>query len=178
MAETAVVRELRASYWPEAETRRLKGSEDWGDVTGTPGLCWEVKYGNGGFRMSEWLRQTAVETRNCGAEHGILVIKPKGVGVKNTARWLAVMSEPDHDRLLALAPGYVLVERPAWIQAEQLGFWLQEARKMPGGGVRLRPLSALTVRRSSALGVPQDSYRVMFLQDMIFLLAKAGYGQI
>ena len=44
-AETQVVRFLAANGWPSAERRALHGSLDQGDVTGTPGLVWEVKGG-------------------------------------------------------------------------------------------------------------------------------------
>ena len=45
-AEAAVVRYLCANGWANAERRALRGSADWGDVTGTPGLVWEVKGGD------------------------------------------------------------------------------------------------------------------------------------
>ena len=45
-AETAVVRFLRDNGFPLAERRALHGSTDRGDITGTPGLVWEVKGGD------------------------------------------------------------------------------------------------------------------------------------
>src|SRR5690606_27104000 len=42
-AETAVVRYLRANGFEHAERRALRGRQDAGDITGTPGICWEVK---------------------------------------------------------------------------------------------------------------------------------------
>ena len=44
-AETAVARYLAANGFPHAERRTLRGREDAGDITGTPGVCWEVKGG-------------------------------------------------------------------------------------------------------------------------------------
>ncbi|NAE18288.1 hypothetical protein, partial [Enterococcus hirae] len=44
-AETATVRYLRTAGFPHAERRALRGTHDCGDITGTPGLAWEVKGG-------------------------------------------------------------------------------------------------------------------------------------
>src|SRR5690606_4660297 len=44
-AETAVVRYRRDHGWPHAERRALRGNQDAGDITGTPGVCWSVKAG-------------------------------------------------------------------------------------------------------------------------------------
>lgn len=102
-AETAVVSFLRDNGFPHAERRSLKGSQDWGDVTGTPGLAWEVKYANGGVRMAEWMAQTQVEKTNAKADHGILVIKPLGLGDRRTGEWPAVVIWSDW-RVLATGP--------------------------------------------------------------------------
>ena len=98
-AETAVVSFLRSHGWPYAERRALRGSADHGDVTGCPGLVWEVKYANGGIRMAEWMSQTLAEQRNDNAEYGILVIKPEGLGAKSVDRWPVVMQHNQFDAL-------------------------------------------------------------------------------
>lgn len=82
-AETALVRWLRANGWPAAERRALRGTHDAGDVTGTPGICWETKAGEAAHRMSDatcdgWMRDTETERCNARADIGILVLRRKG----------------------------------------------------------------------------------------------------
>lgn len=94
--ETAVVRYLKANGWPYAERRRLKGRHDEGDITGCPGLVWEVKGGNAAKYASdalirEWLGDTEIERQNAGADIGILVVHRPGVGATNAGRWWAIV---------------------------------------------------------------------------------------
>jgi hypothetical protein len=116
-AETAVVRALRAHGFPHAERRSLKGTLDQGDVTGTPGLCWEVKGGHAAWTASDrdidaWLAETETERRNAAADVGILVVQRKGVGADNAHRWWAIMRLGD---MLALRnPGTPPDLRVTW----------------------------------------------------------------
>jgi hypothetical protein len=93
--ETAIVKVLR-DYWPHAERRRLRGAEDWGDITGThPKLVWEVKGGAAAKAASDvqidlWLLEADDERINAGAEVGVLVIPRKGIGPRNAHRWWAI----------------------------------------------------------------------------------------
>jgi hypothetical protein len=89
-AETAVASYLRFQGWPYAERRALCGSVDRGDITGTPNLVWEVKAGTT-LCIPGWLRETEIERVNAGAEYGILVLKPKGVGIGNVDRWWTLL---------------------------------------------------------------------------------------
>lgn len=111
-AETAVVSFLRPNGFPHAERRSLKGSQDWGDITGCPGLVWEVKYANGGIRMAEWMQQTQVEKTNASAEHGILVMKPEGLGNTRTGQWPTVMLKPDFLAVRNAATMFMAVDGP------------------------------------------------------------------
>ncbi len=82
-AETAVVRWLQANGWPLAERRALHGALDQGDITGTPGICWEVKGGDeakdaGDRLIASWLDDTEVERCNADAEIGVLVQQRRG----------------------------------------------------------------------------------------------------
>lgn len=88
-AESAVVTYLQANGWPFAERRALAGALDKGDVTGTPGICWEVKAG-ARLDIPGWLRETAAEQANSNSRFGLLVVKPKGVGVTRVAEWWTV----------------------------------------------------------------------------------------
>lgn len=89
-AETALVNYLRFQGWPYAERRALSGSVDKGDITGTPGVVWEVKAGTT-LCIPQWLRETEQERINARGHVGVLVVKPKGVGVGNVDRWWSVM---------------------------------------------------------------------------------------
>lgn len=88
-AETAVVNYLQLRGWPYAERRALHGSNDRGDITGTPGICWEVKAGSR-LCIPEWMRQTETERLNDGATLGVLVVKPVGIGTGQVNRWWAI----------------------------------------------------------------------------------------
>lgn len=94
-AETAVVRALRRNGFPHAERRALHGNQDLGDITGTPGLVWEVKGGEAAKAASDgqvqlWLDETETERNNAGACYGILVLQRRGIGPANADRWWAI----------------------------------------------------------------------------------------
>lgn len=93
-AETAVVRYLRTHGWPHAERRALAGAQDLGDITGTPGLVWEVKSGRAAEQASDglianWLAETEAERRNATADLGVLVTKRSGYGPSRAGAWWA-----------------------------------------------------------------------------------------
>ena len=92
-AETAVVRFLRDNGFPLAERRALHGSTDRGDITGTPGLVWEVKGGDAAKTASDnqiaaWLDETEIERANANAAYGFLVVARR---LKNVRDWWAVL---------------------------------------------------------------------------------------
>ena len=88
-AETALVEYLRANGWPSADRRAPNGRLDRGDVTGTPGLCFEQKWATR-MELPAWLRELEVETVNAHADHGVLVVKPTGVGLSSQHNWWAI----------------------------------------------------------------------------------------
>ena len=95
-AETAVVAYLRTHGWPHAERRALRGAHDAGDITGTPGICWEVKGGRaaedaGDGLIDQWVHETARETLIAGASWGVLVLKRRGAGTAGVGRWWAIV---------------------------------------------------------------------------------------
>jgi hypothetical protein len=93
-AERAVVRYLQAYGWPNAERRALRGTQDAGDITGTPGICWEVKSRKrpvSDLDVTTWLVETETETAAAGAEIGVLVVRRHGVGEGHAGRWWAYM---------------------------------------------------------------------------------------
>jgi hypothetical protein len=94
-AERAVERFLQANGWPQAEKRRLRGRLDAGDITGTPGICWEVKGGDAARtasdrRVAEWLTETEIERANAGADLGVLVLQRRSIGPARAGEWWAI----------------------------------------------------------------------------------------
>ena len=95
-AESAVVRVMRASGWPDAERAALHGAQDRGDLTGIGAVCVEVKGGHRAETASDgqvlaWMAELDAECVHKGADVGVLVLKRKGVGAANADRWWAVM---------------------------------------------------------------------------------------
>lgn len=103
-AEAAVVKFLRDNGFPHAERRVAGASADRGDITGLPALCVEVKAA-ARYEIGGWLVETTTEAGNARANHGLLVVKPKGVGYTRVGDWWAVMRLADMTRLLREA-GY------------------------------------------------------------------------
>lgn len=89
---------LRANGAPYAERRRLNGSADRGDIAGVPGVVFEVKSG-ARLDIAGWLAELAAEVANDRADHGAVIVRPKGK--PDPAEWFAVLSVPDLLRLLA-----------------------------------------------------------------------------
>lgn len=103
-AERGLVDALRRLGFVQAERRALSGANDKGDVTGTPGLCWESKDAVA-WKLAQWMRETETERVNAEADYGILVVKVPGIGNPNAEKWLTVMDDDDAMRLLAAASG-------------------------------------------------------------------------
>lgn len=101
-AENFLVNYLRSRFWPFAERRAQSGRNDTGDVTGTPNLVWEMKSG-ARLDVPGWLTETEQERARAGAEFGILVIKPKGLGEASVGRWWAILPMDQMTDLLRMA---------------------------------------------------------------------------
>lgn len=91
-----VVRYLIRNGFPHAERTALHGRHDRGDITGTPGIAWEVKGGRaaesaGDGLIADWMAETAVEQANANASVGVLVCKRKGFGPANVGSWWAML---------------------------------------------------------------------------------------
>ena len=187
MAETAVVGYLRTHGFPHAERRSLHGALDWGDITGTIGLAWEVKYANFGLQLASWLQQTNVERLNSGADHGILVVKPNGLGETKVHQWYAIMTAADFAILVAQVAGspglgadcsdpslFVVDSDPEYYSSTSLRHRLHAATKSSKLGANEIP--ALTLRPPKTKDRPEAWYRVLTLEHMVRLIRKAGYG--
>ena len=101
-AESAVVKVLRKHGFPHAERRALHGSIDLGDITGTPGLAWEVKGGTTAKTASDslihgWVVEASVEAANARAEYGFLIVQR---AQQNPRNWWACVFAGDLARML------------------------------------------------------------------------------
>lgn len=179
MTETLVVGYLRENGWPYAERRALAGALDKGDVAGMPGIAVEIKYGNGTLKIGPWLTETGVEQLNAGADHGVLVVKPFGMGEKNVHAWYAVMVAHDFANLVGKAeraerPLFVVEGRPwpytARTLAQEFGIARNTLNLAP------REVFVLSLKPRGAKDAPERWYKVMTLKDMTRLLRAAGYG--
>lgn len=93
--ETYTVKAIQRMGFPQAERRALRGVNDAGDITGTPGVCWSVKSGHMAEQASDadvarWLSELETQRINARADVGVLVMKRKGVSGANAHRWWAV----------------------------------------------------------------------------------------
>lgn len=90
-AESAVVEFMRLHGFPLAERRALHGAHDLGDVAGVPGVAVEVKAGvRAEYGM--WLSEARAEAWNAGAAGGVVVHKPRGVGLSRAGDFRALMT--------------------------------------------------------------------------------------
>ena len=113
--ESAVVKILQTHGWPHAERRQLRGHLDCGDITGTPGVVWEIKAGAKARNASDlqtavWLKQTERERQNANADIGVLVMVRKGIGAPNAGRWWAAVTM---HTLAQLMPAFLPPPQPS-----------------------------------------------------------------
>lgn len=174
-AESAAVLFLREHGWPHAERLALQGALDRGDITGTPGIVWEVK-NCVDYNLPGWLAEAETERENAHADHGIVIAKPAGIGAKSVDRWHAAMYAGD----------MVVLCVQAGLKAEDL--WVHRMGSAYKRGLRSAVLNvadlAVMGRRQAgvveieAKGVKDGHrwYNVTTLGQMVSILAKAGYG--
>jgi len=177
--ETLVVNYLRENGWRHAERRALSGSLDKGDIAGVPGIAIEVKYGNGTLKIGPWLTETGIERLNARADHGILVVKPFGMGEKNVGSFYAVMVAADFEALVAKAaaassPMFVVSGQPGPYSARTLA--TEIAGSLRTLHLAPREIFALSLKPPGTKDKPERWYRVMTLHHMTRLLRAAGYG--
>jgi len=83
-AERAVAKWLRANGFPQAE-RAIRAAyvgadhvlPDPGDITGTPGIVWQVKDCQV-ERIGQWLAETEKQRAAADADYGVLVVRRRG----------------------------------------------------------------------------------------------------
>jgi hypothetical protein len=165
-AESLVVKYLQSTYWPHAERRALSGGLDKGDITGTPGLVWEVKAAKT-LCVPAWLRETETERINAKADYATLVIKPVGIGGTRVGEFYALMEVNLFNELASVAL------RSDKRQAYRFATTIRKA-KLPDALVLMESWRAYY---GSAYGwVEYPSFALMKLDQMCRLLCAAGYG--
>lgn len=183
-AETAVVNWLKDNGHPHVERRPLRGGEDWGDVTGIPGVCIEVKKSGKILKLAQWLRETEQERINSRSDHGILVVKPSGYGVTRTGDWWAVMynwnwlqlcKEADFvgTETLYELPGNHVTRLGEAMKSFATAF-TDEVPSAYGGSLR----GVNIFIHAKGVQDPQWWYRVTTLRKVNDLLLEAGYGTL
>lgn len=173
-AENFAVHFLSEHGWPYAERKRLRGAKDQGDLTGTPGLMWEVKYlgKSVSARMAAWMKQVDVQTVNARADYGILIVKPPGVGERNAGKFWAVMRWEEWLRLLSQAGA----SGPS-LSVGIYGHSNAQFTKLPAKIAELDRIPGLEWVVSIPPRVPETrGLAVMTLERIVPLLHAAGYG--
>lgn len=167
-AETAFVGLLRDTFWPYAERRALNGGKDLGDTTGHPGLVFEMKAGKR-LCVPQWLRETECERVNAKADHGILIVKPQGVGGKRVGLWWAITGVETQNKLIAAADFPSVHTFDTSIRRSTIADALFRSavgrfEEQPYHCARFAPYGDI------------PGYTVMEARHMLALLFQAGYG--
>lgn len=170
-AESMLVDYLKNHGWPWAERRALAGALDMGDVSGCPGLVWEVKATSRDFHMGAWVDEALLERANAKASHGILVIKPPYHGKGKIHQWLAVMAAWDFDALVERCPVPIRISDIGPYSQSKL---VHDVRDFCQSSDAMVPV--LQRRSPGTKDSPQDWYRITHLEHMVNLLRSTGYG--
>lgn len=194
-AESMFASYLRENGWPWAERRALAGSTDKGDISGCPGLVWEVKATSGRIRMGEWIQETIDEQANANADHGVLVVKYRGIGERNMDKWIAAMRAPEFRRL-ASNIWYLNSENGMYIPIDEnssinlrvdgpAGFNNQIIMQLSAFAItisredKVQGTSNIPVMIRKPPGTSDDAdawYYITYLKHIVTLLRLAGYG--
>lgn len=178
-AESAVVRALVHLGWPYAERRALSGNVDKGDISGVPGVCFEVKDAKI-WLGAAWMRETRAERRNAGADYGILVIKAPRIGYLNASKWLSVMDDDEAYSLYNQAnlrqlwpdriPQAAFNVGPVGLQRGYEELIAEEFRHSN------TPVMVRVKARKESDGTQPPPYNLMRFDARCRLLLDAGYG--
>lgn len=157
--------------FPGAERCALGGAKDKGDIKLCPGVVLEVK-NQAVTSLAGWLRETAAEQVNAGAEHGLLVVKPPGLGLARTGQWWLVMYGHQQQVLLEAACARAAVVLHSGARVSQLG------ARVAATAQAVREVGWLPFVQVVPKGVtdPRFHYLVTTLEHGAALLLRAGYG--
>lgn len=177
LAESAVVGFLRTQGWPHAERLALQGKLDKGDVTGTPGIVWEVK-SVALTNWGKWLREAEIEKANANAVFGIAVLKPAGIGMTRVGLWWAGMQSGSF-RALRHAAGVLPDEVfQARVSGANITEGLPKAMRLLNDPILTEGKKFGTVEITPR-GVESGDlrYTITTLRQMSTLLRLVGYGE-
>ncbi len=179
-AESIVTQMMRDAWWPDARRHGLNGSKDIGDInTGNPKLVVEVK-ADKALDYPRFLRETEAERINAGAEVGVCVIKPPGLGERKKDWWWLLMSDATWDQLHgepSRQDGGYRGPTILWLQGDkalgrafQPDKWLLAASDtIAAMDMQARPGA---LKFSRAVG----GMRFLYLPTGLEVLAACGYG--
>jgi hypothetical protein len=133
------------------------------------------------MKVGPWLVETGIERLHAGADHGILIVKPRGLGARRVGSWYAMMSHYDFDLLCSkampmgdLKPVVSVRHGPStYFTAATLTAQLKIG--LAPGLLSEHEILALLLRPRGAADSQDSWYRVMCLDHMIRLLHAAGY---
>lgn len=175
-AESAVVSFLRTRGFPYAERLALQGGKDRGDITGIPGIVVEVK-NTATYTFSSWIREATVEKANAGADFGVVVAKPRLIGVTRVGMWMAAMTLEEFKRLVRAA------DSPSvWVHHLSTNAVNRDITKNLMGLEEFKASSGcefgVVTIRPPGVDDTDSWYAVTMLEDMSGLLVRAGYGRL
>lgn len=169
-AESAFAAYLTENGWPSAERRSLQGALDKGDITGTPGVCWEVKSTRRpDVPFSTYLKECVVETVNAKADFGVVVVKTKGYGDRRVGEWLAVMYVRDLVRLDAPRVVMNTLKQKRSVRFE-LNMAVERTKQ-----IDLAPI--IQVCPPGKKEVPEQWHAFTTVAHMVNMLRWKGYGE-
>lgn len=165
----------QATYWPNARRLALAGKNDIGDIDLHPLIMVEVKATGGTLQTGPWMRETDVQQYRKQARYGLLVVKTRGYGERNVARFLVCMRaglayKLLHDTETISATTHVL--RPSFKvdPLHQLAR-LEDQQNVTGN------MYNMVTYRVRAQEDPDMFYSFMRLGPAFDLLNLAGYGR-
>lgn len=179
-AESAVVSFLRTAGFPYAERLALQGGKDRGDITGVPGIVFEVKAVQE-YSFNGWLAEARTERDNAGADFGMVIAKPRLVGATKTGQWYALMYSFDYLALVSQASKNSKMDIPIWkrdMSGNSISTVIgREVKLAQAHAAEAGTLQSCVLIAPKGVKDPSMYYVVTTLAQMSDLLVYAGYGR-
>lgn len=179
-AESAVVAYLRENGFKYAERLALQGGKDRGDITGVPGIVFEVKAVQE-YAFNQWLTEARIERDNAGADFGLVVAKPRLVGTSKTGQWYALMYSYDYLALVSQAARTAGRDIPIWkrdMSGNSISTIIgRELKLAQAHAAEAGTVHSCVLIAPKGVKDPSMYYVVTSLGQMSDLLVDAGYGR-
>lgn len=172
-AESMVRDYARTLYWPYARRMELNGKNDIGDINLHPKIMVEVKYASGRLNIGPWMRETDVQQMRKGADYGVLVIKPPGIGAKNVGKFLVCMRAGLMMKLLWDTDTRRMAEVPIFDHRLRV---VEKLLEMEAAQNEVGNMYNVVTFRVVGEPDPDLFYSFMRLGPFLDLLNLAGYG--